>query len=110
MKEKSLKYITTFLLISFFIVKGILTTLPALLPFNADQSWIENILCAATEEEKKSTEEKFEQEYKALYLDNYCFLNPASMIIACDQKSIRANKIQYKQSVYISIPTPPPEL
>jgi len=110
MKEKSLKYITTILLVSFFIAKGILTTLPALLPFKADQSWIENILCDATDEEKKSTEDKSEKEYKALYLDNNCFLDPATMVISCDQKKILANKLQYKQSVYISIPTPPPEL
>ncbi|MBL0356970.1 MAG: hypothetical protein IPP72_08800 [Chitinophagaceae bacterium] len=110
MKQTNLKYITVLFLITLFIVKGILATLPALLPDEADQSWIENVLSAATDEGKKSTEERSEQENKALYLDNNCFFDLAAMNIDVDQKDIRANKIQYKQSVYISIPTPPPEL
>jgi hypothetical protein len=106
MKKIRLKYFIAGFLVLLFLFKGVVAVYPGLL--NRESS--EKFFCAANEEAKKSAEEKVEQETKAFYLCNEyeSGINLEKFILV--RKSIQRHHLMYKQSVYISISTPPPEI
>jgi hypothetical protein len=106
MKKRNFKYLIAFFFILLFLFKGVASVYPGLL--NIEIS--EKLFCAANEEEKKNAEEKAEQEAKAFYLCNDCESGINLVKFTLLRKSIQRHHLMYKQSVYISIITPPPEI
>lgn len=106
MKKNRFKYLIAGFFILLFLFKGVVSECPGLL--NSEIS--EKFFCAANEEEKKNAEEKAEQETKAFYLCNECESGINLLKFMLVRKSIQRHHLMYKQSVYISITTPPPEI
>lgn len=110
MYKRRFKYLTVIFFITLFLFKGVASLYPTLLNSGESKSISEKLFCTENEEESKSAEEKAEQETKALYLNNDCQPGVALIKFIPVIKSIQCYPVNYKQSVCISIPTPPPEI
>lgn len=109
MKTHFIKYITAVLFISLFFFKGLVAVCPGLFASNDNDSAIEKTFSTQTEGEKKSIEDRCEQEAKDIYLGNDCSFGMEAINFFAAAPTLQDPGCRSQQSVHISIPTPPPE-
>jgi len=109
MKKDILTYFAAVFFITIYLLKGIATVLPALLTDTGSKSILTALMDQETENNKNNTEERFDTETKELYLHHNFLISVVIPGVANSQKNIEENNIAFKQHVYASIPTPPPE-
>lgn len=110
MQKNRFTYLIAIFFITLFLFKGIASLYPTLWNSTEGKSICEKLFCEANEDDKKNAEEKAEQEVKAFYVynDYQPGIDIVKFILVI--KNIQCHHLVYKQSVYISIPTPPPEI
>lgn len=110
MRKRRFKYWIAIFFIILFLFKGITSVYPTLLNIGISKTISEKFFPLENDEENKTAEEKAGPETKPLYWNNDHQPGIAIVRFVLTIKRIQYHHIMYKQSVYISIPTPPPEI
>lgn len=109
MKKHWKTYLSCLLLITVFVMKGLVDVLPGLLAHTENADLVERLNTTQNSEENSQGEKKGEG-IKELFLDSSRPLLFWPEGPVATQQYLSAIHLLYKQRVYLSIPTPPPEL
>ena len=108
MKKDSLQYLIAIFFISLYFFKGAATVWPVFFADITDKYSTEIPLDAGKESEKSVPEESTGKEFKEFYPDNIFSLNTQISITLLPENFAATNAV-YQQTIYLSIPTPPPK-
>jgi len=109
MTKDYIKLLIAVFFISLHFLKGAVSIMPTFFS-GMDKKFANELVTEAEQEnEKKNTEDRPGGSPKEFYFNDHCPLIFTLSGLSPTQQNIAAINILYKQTVYLSIPTPPPK-